>query len=99
MDALVAASEAVNITAAVGVKLTDGNVHLDVLHSSKTTTSGWNPAYSASVDISGVAVAQIDPTASLKLELECKLFGGLVDLSSSMLFSPNFSWGERLTFK
>ena len=86
--ALIAASEAVNVTASVGVKLTDGNVHLDLVKREKSSTSGWVPAYVASTDISGVAVAQINPSISLGLELECKFMGGLIDLTSGM-FVPS----------
>jgi hypothetical protein len=82
VDALVGASAAVNVSAAVGVSLLDGNIHLDLLNSAKTSMSGWKPVYFATADISGKAVAQINPTASLTVELEVKFFGGLLDLSS-----------------
>ena len=79
-----------NITAGVGVKLEKGNVHIDVVNGAKTKTSGWVPAYVASTDISGVAAAQLNPTAKLTVELECRLFGGLVDLTSGPFFPDSY---------
>jgi hypothetical protein len=82
VSALVGASAAVGITAEGTIGLADGNVHLDVLNSNLTGTSGWNPTYTVSADLSGDVVATINPTAALTVELEVSLFSGLIDLST-----------------
>jgi len=88
VDTDVAASEAVNLTATTGVTLSDGKVHLDVLDSSLSTTSGWNPIYSASARVLDQAAVSINPTASLTVELEINSFRGLLDLSSGITANP-----------
>ncbi|KAH8679955.1 hypothetical protein BGZ60DRAFT_428250 [Tricladium varicosporioides] len=90
VEADISASEAVKLTTGLGIALADGNVHLDLLTGGKTTTSGWVPTYSASADISGQAVASIDPYASLTVEIAINFFGGLVDLSSGITAKPGF---------
>jgi hypothetical protein len=97
VDAELADSEAVNLTATTGVTLSDGNVHLDVLDSSLSSTSGWNPTYSASARVSGQAAASINPTASLTVELEINFFGGLLDLSSGITAKPGFENSFMIT--
>ncbi|TVY78137.1 hypothetical protein LSUE1_G004827 [Lachnellula suecica] len=91
VDAYVSASAAVNITTAFGLGLADGNVHLDLLESADTTTSGWTPTYSASADISGQAVATLNPNATFTVELAISFFGGLLDLSSGVTAKPGFT--------
>jgi hypothetical protein len=83
-----AASAAVDVTAGVGIIISDGNVHLDALDKSKTTTSGWVPTYSAFANISGVAEASIDPYISLTVEIAVSVLGGLVDLSTGITAKP-----------
>jgi hypothetical protein len=73
------------------VGLADGNVHVDLLDESNTGTSGWVPTYSAHANISGVAEAQLNPTASLTVEIEISIFGGLIDLSTGITATPGFT--------
>ena len=96
IDALVAASEKVDITAGLGVALADGKVHINLLNDS-SSTSGWKPSYSASANISGQAVAQINPTAALTVEIAIEFFGGVLDLSTGVTVSPGFENTFTLT--
>ncbi|KAF4634840.1 hypothetical protein G7Y89_g3256 [Cudoniella acicularis] len=90
VEADISASEAVTLTGAVGIAIADGSVHLDLLSSSGTTTSGWVPTYSASADISGEVLATLDPYATLTVEIAINFFSGLLDLSSGVTFKPGF---------
>lgn len=90
VSAEVAASEAVTLTTGVGIELTDGNVHLDLLAQDGTTTSGWVPTYSASANISGQAVATLNPVAAVTVDLSIVFFGGILDLSSGVTAKPGF---------
>ena len=91
MGAFISASEAVDLTTTFGVTIPDGNIHLDAINQDKTETSGWKPQYSASANISGVAVAEINPSASLTIELAVDFFGGLVDLSTGITAKPGLT--------
>jgi hypothetical protein len=91
VDAQVYASAKTTLTTEVQVGLADGNVHVDLLDKSNTATSGWVPTYSASATISGVAEAQLNPSASLTVEIEISIFGGLIDLSTGLTASPGFT--------
>jgi len=91
VDAEVYASAETTLTTEVQVGLADGNVHVDLLDESNTTTSGWVPTYNASAAILGVAEAQLNPTASLTIEIEISIFGGLIDLSTGVTATPGFT--------
>ncbi len=91
VDAEVYASAETTLTTEVQVGLADGNVHVDLLDESNTGTSGWVPTYSAHANISGVAEAQLNPTASLTVEIEISIFGGLIDLSTGITATPGFT--------
>jgi len=97
VDAEVIASEAVTITTELDIGLTDGNIHIDLLDESDTTTSGWVPTYSVSAEISGQASAEFNPTASLKVEIALVVFGGLIDLSTGLTAKPGFDNSFVLT--
>ncbi|CAG8979633.1 hypothetical protein HYALB_00011517 [Hymenoscyphus albidus] len=84
------ASAAVNVSTDFYVSLADGKVHLDFLDNTQTTTSGWVPSYNVTADISGQAVAQINPKAELTVQLAINFFGGLLDLSSGVTAKPGF---------
>jgi hypothetical protein len=66
-------------------------VHVDLHDELNTSTSGWVPTYSASTTISGVAEAQLNPTASLTVEIEISIFGGLIDPSTSLTTISGFT--------
>ncbi len=97
IDVEVYASAETTLSTQVGVGLADGNVHVDLLDESNTSTSGWVPTYSASASITGSAEAQLNPTASLTVEIECKIFGGLIDLSTGLTAKPSFTNDFKLT--
>lgn len=89
VSAAVGASAEVDITAKASVNLPDGNIHLDLL-TQDLTTATWVPSYSVSATVSGKAVAQLDPYASLTIELAINLLSGIIDLSTGITASPGF---------
>jgi hypothetical protein len=97
VDAEVSASEAVTVTSEVTLAIADGNVHVDLLDESNTGTSGWNPTYTASANISGEVVAELNPTAALTVEIAINFFSGLLDLSTGLTASPGFDNSFILT--
>ncbi|KAF0331877.1 hypothetical protein K4K61_011088 [Colletotrichum sp. SAR11_59] len=83
-------SAAVGVTAGLSVNLPDGNVHLDLLDSSKSSATGWEPKYSSYANITEAADVRVDASADVTVELTIKLLGGLVDLSSGLTATPGF---------
>ncbi|KAI8228281.1 hypothetical protein K4K54_002349 [Colletotrichum sp. SAR 10_86] len=83
-------SAAVGVTAGLSVNLPDGNVHLDLLDSSKSSATGWEPKYSSYANITEAADVRVDASADVTVELAIKLLGGLVDLSSGLTATPGF---------
>ncbi|KAK0118074.1 hypothetical protein ONS95_012382 [Cadophora gregata] len=90
-------SAAAQLSTAFEVALANGNVHLDVLDSKKTSVSGWTPTYSAGADINGQVKAYLNPSASLTVEIAAKAFGGLIDLSTGLTAKPGFDNSFALT--
>jgi hypothetical protein len=97
VDAFVAASAEVTITTELTAAVADGNVHVDLLDESKTSTSGWTPTYSAKVNVSGEVEAQLNPAAVLTVEIAIDFFGGLLDLSTGLTASTGFDNSLTLT--
>lgn len=93
----ISVSEAVDLTTDVGMALADGNIHLDLLDEGNTSTSGWTPTYTASVNISGEVDAEINPYVSLTVEVAISFLGGLIDLSSGLTAKPGFNNTITLT--
>lgn len=83
-------SAAVGVTTSAGVGIPHGNVHLDFLDGAKTGTSGWEPQYRASANITERAEVGVDVYVDLTVELAFELLGGLVDLSAGITATPGF---------
>jgi hypothetical protein len=81
----------VNVTATGGVSISDGNVHVDLLDEDNTSTSGWTPVYTASVNISEAGTVEADVSASVTVELIVEFLGGLLDLSSGLTATAGFN--------
>lgn len=97
LGATLSVDAAVNVTTDVGLALADGNVHLDLLDSSNTGTSGWDPTYTTDLDISGKVVADVNPFVALTVEIAIVFFSGLLDLSTGLTAKPGFNNTITLT--
>ncbi|KAH6990187.1 hypothetical protein EDB80DRAFT_587363 [Ilyonectria destructans] len=86
----VSSDAAVTLTTDLGVKIADGNFHLDFLDSSSSSATGWTPIFTANANISEKAVASVDPYVDITVMLQFELLGGLVDLSGGVTASPKF---------
>ncbi|KAM5350637.1 hypothetical protein ACJ41O_007142 [Fusarium nematophilum] len=83
-------SAAVSVTAGAGISIPNGNVHLDVVNSANTGTSGWEPQYNSYANISESVEVGLNASTSVTVQLTFKLLGGLVDLSSGLTATPGF---------
>lgn len=86
----VSTDAAVTLSTDLGVKIADGNFHLDFLDSSSSSATGWTPIFTANANISEKAVASVDPYVDITVMLQFELLGGLVDLSGGVTASPKF---------
>jgi hypothetical protein len=84
----VAASGSVDISADLTATLSEGYIHLDLLNSKNTITSGWKPVYTHQTNISVAVEAQVNPFVSLTTEIACSFLNGLLDLSSGITARP-----------
>lgn len=80
----VAVSGEVEIEANMTASITDGNVHLDLVDSSLTTTSGWTPVYTYSTNITAAVEAQVNPYVTVTAEIAVDFLSGLLNLSSGV---------------
>ncbi|KAH6951500.1 hypothetical protein DER45DRAFT_576548 [Fusarium avenaceum] len=83
-------SAAVSVRAGAGIAIPSANVHLDALDSSKNMATGWTPQYTSYANISESVEVGLNASASLTVQLTFKLLGGLVDLSSGLVATPEF---------
>ncbi|KAF2705068.1 hypothetical protein K504DRAFT_440914 [Pleomassaria siparia CBS 279.74] len=97
VGAEVASSAAVNLETTFSVGIADGNVHVDALNKSASSTSGWKPTYYIGSNISSNANVDINPYVSVTVELGIDILGGLVDLSTGLTAKPKFTNEFSLT--
>ncbi|PWY71013.1 hypothetical protein BO70DRAFT_389752 [Aspergillus heteromorphus CBS 117.55] len=71
-------------TADVSAQIADGKVYLDLLDSSKSTTSGWTPTYGASANLSAEVDAELNPFADVDLSIGVNVLDGLIDLTAGI---------------
>lgn len=81
-------SGAVDISADLTATLADGSVHLDLLDSKNTVTSGWTPVYTHETNISVAAEAQVNPFVELTAEIGVNFLSGTLDLSTGVTARP-----------
>ncbi len=84
VDAYVYAGANVTVTTGLTAGIINGNAHLDLLNSTANTHSGWAPTYSANINPTGEVAVNLNPAATLTVEIAIDLFGGLIDLSTGL---------------
>ncbi|KAH7159397.1 hypothetical protein B0J13DRAFT_592107 [Dactylonectria estremocensis] len=79
-----------SLTAGVDVhsEINNGQTHFDLLDSSKTTSSGWEPETSVSSNIKGEVSLQVNPYIDLIVAMGVNLFNGALDLSAALEAKP-----------
>ncbi|KAH7347708.1 hypothetical protein B0T11DRAFT_322375 [Plectosphaerella cucumerina] len=69
-------------------EIANGQVHLDLLDSGKTTSSGWTPETTVASDVSAEVSLQLNPYLDLNLALGVKVFKGAIDLTAGVEVKP-----------
>lgn len=86
-----AASGKVDAVAGFGIALPAGNVHVDLLDSSKSANTGWTPQYHSYANVTEKAEVGVNASASVTVELAINVLGGLLDLSTGLTATPGFN--------
>ncbi|KIL84022.1 hypothetical protein FAVG1_12717 [Fusarium avenaceum] len=82
------AGGALNATLNVAGGIEGGKVHLDLLDSTKTATSGWTPSVEVASDVDSLVTLQLNPFIELTLAVGIKAFNGILDLSAGFDVQP-----------
>ena len=75
LGAFISAAETVDLSSNVGISVADGNIHLDLINESKTSSSGWTPTYTTDLSVSGEAAAEFNPFVILDANLAVDFSG------------------------
>ncbi|KAL5315665.1 hypothetical protein ACEPPN_016535 [Leptodophora sp. 'Broadleaf-Isolate-01'] len=84
----VSAEGSVGIATNLTASLADGVVHLDLLDSANTYTSGWTPTFTHDTNITAAVEAQVNPYVKLTAEIGANVLNGLIDLSAGISLKP-----------
>ncbi|KAL5610813.1 hypothetical protein FOBRF1_006930 [Fusarium oxysporum] len=91
-----------NATLDVAGAIESGKVHLDLLDSTKTATSGWTPSVKVASDVDALAALQLSPFIELTLAVGIQAFNGMLDISAGFDVQPKiinaFSVNEDVAF-
>ncbi|WYZ43533.1 hypothetical protein EsH8_VI_001232 [Colletotrichum jinshuiense] len=78
------ADAAASVTADLGLSFPDAKLHLDLVNSSLSTATGWDPVWTANANISEKAAVGVNPYVDLGVQLVFEILGGAIDLSSGV---------------
>jgi hypothetical protein len=83
-----AASGTVDATLGLKSEIANGQVHLDLLDSSSSSSSGWKPVTTVSSDVAAEVSLQLNPYLDLNLALGVKVFKNAIDLTAGFDVKP-----------
>ncbi|EUC27902.1 hypothetical protein COCCADRAFT_110527 [Bipolaris zeicola 26-R-13] len=83
-----AASGTVDATLGLHTEIVSGQVHLDLLDSDKSSSSGWKPETTVSSNVNAEVSLQLNPYLDLNLALGIRVFKGAIDLSTGFEVKP-----------
>lgn len=75
----------------------NGSIHLDVVSWDDSYTSGWETDHTANFNVSEDVSLTLKPYIDFTVEFACKLFDGLVDLSTGVKAEPSFPFTTTAT--
>ncbi|KAK1565828.1 uncharacterized protein LY79DRAFT_530138 [Colletotrichum navitas] len=78
------ADAAAGITTDFGLTFPDAKIHLDLVNSSATAVTGWEPVWTANANITQKAAVTVNPYVELGVELVFEILGGAASLSSGV---------------
>ncbi|KAF4922722.1 hypothetical protein CGCVW01_v005099 [Colletotrichum viniferum] len=72
------------VTTDLGLSFPDAKLHLDLVNSSATAATGWDPVWTAQANISEKAAVGVNPYVDLGVQLAFTILGGAIDLSTGV---------------
>ncbi|KAI8227259.1 hypothetical protein K4K55_008079 [Colletotrichum sp. SAR 10_96] len=72
------------VTTDLGLSFPDAKLHLDLVNSSATAATGWDPVWTAQANISEKAAVGVNPYVELGVQLAFTILGGAIDLSTGV---------------
>ncbi|KAF6811916.1 hypothetical protein CMUS01_13170 [Colletotrichum musicola] len=72
------------ITTDIGLNFPDAKLHLDLVNSSASAATGWDPVWTAHANISEKAAVGVNPYVDLGVQLVFNILGGAIDLSTGV---------------
>jgi len=84
----VSAEGSVDISTELTASLADGVVHLDLLDSASSYTSGWTPTFTHDTHITAAVEAQVNPYVKLTAEIGASVLNGLINLAAGISLKP-----------
>ncbi|KAL0934321.1 uncharacterized protein CTRU02_211120 [Colletotrichum truncatum] len=73
-----------SITTDLGLSFPDARLHLDLVNSSATAATGWDPVWTANANISQRAAVGVNPYVELGVQVVFNILGGAIDLSTGV---------------
>ncbi len=95
VGAYVSASEALDLTSTFAIGFPNANLHLDLVHFSKTTSTGWAPTFNSDLSISEQAVAEFNPFVLIDVNCDVDFDG--VTLPAEVKIQAGFNNTVALT--
>ncbi|KAF4818113.1 hypothetical protein CGCTS75_v012093 [Colletotrichum tropicale] len=72
------------VTTDLGLSFPDAKLHLDLVNSSATAATGWDPVWTAQANITEKAAVGVNPYVELGVQLAFTILGGAIDLSTGV---------------
>lgn len=78
-------------------QMPNGSVHVDIVDWGQSSSDGWETDYSATFNLTEDLSLTVKPFIDFKVQFACKLFSGLVDLSTGIKAEPSFPFTTTAT--
>lgn len=93
----VSATAAGTVTAQLTSQMPNGTVHIDLVDWDQSTSAGWETGHDANFSLTEGVSLTVKPYVDFTVQFACKLFDGLVDLSTGVKAQPSFPFTTTAT--
>lgn len=75
----------------------NGSIHIDVIDWDSSTSDGWETNYDANFNVTEDVSVTLKPYIDFTVQFACKLFDGLIDLSTGIKAEPSFPFTTTIS--
>lgn len=93
----ITAGAAGTVTGQFTSAMPNGTIHVDLTNWDDSYSTGWETDYSANFNVSEDVSLTLKPYIDFTVEFACKLFDGLIDLSTGIKAEPSFPFTTTAT--